>query len=129
MVVDTDDPEETAPLRMELSALAERQRQLQADREAVLARRVAWKEAQRRTASLTAWCRRVAANLRSLTCDEKRLATEALGVAVTACRQAEPRRFVITMDIAIPRDGDTADTVTRTTRNTRSAPRRASSLS
>jgi len=82
-----DDTEAAAPLVTELKALAERKKAAEAERDA-LRNRIADRDAETaRVATLAGWCQTVAANLDTLTYDEKRLALAALGVKVRVYKQ------------------------------------------
>ena len=81
-----DDAEAAAPLVAELKALAERKKAAEAERD-TLRRRIADAEADAaKVRDLAAWCQTVAANLDTLTYDERRLALTALGVQVRVWR-------------------------------------------
>ena len=80
------DDEAAAPRLAELQALAAAKRAAQSEHDA-LQRRIADQAADRaRMTSLSEWCSTVAANLDTLSYDEKRLALTALGVRVQAYR-------------------------------------------
>ena len=98
-----DDEEAALPVAAEMRALAERKRQLQEERAAILARRAGWEEALGQLAGLERWCRTVAANLRGLTYAQRRMALDALNIRVRLFQQGEEPRYEITA--AIPLDG------------------------
>ena len=85
-----------------LAGLEAQRQQLQGEREAILGRRQSWIAARGQLADLERWCRGVAANLRSLTYQQKRDALDALNVRVRLYRQDAPDRFVI--EAGIPLD-------------------------
>ncbi len=81
-----DDAEAAAPLVAELKALAARKNAAEAERD-TLRHRIADAEADAvKVRDLAAWCQTVAANLDTLTYDERRLALTALGVKVRVWR-------------------------------------------
>src|SRR6266542_1414166 len=79
-LLDLDSAEE---VRKQLAETSERQKALQAERDAVFAQRDARRSARSRLADLEAWCGTVAAKLGELTYDQRRLALDALGGATT----------------------------------------------
>ncbi len=75
--------------------------QLEAEREKILQRHETWIAAQERLDSLEAWCMDVAARLRGFTYQEKRLALDALGVAVRVYDTSHDPRYVIEAHIPL----------------------------
>ena len=106
-----DDAEAASPLVSELKALAERKKAAEAERD-TLRRRIADRDVEtERVATLAEWCQTVAANLDSVSYDEKRLALTALGVKVRVYKQGSVDldgnplpRWEITMRPALPYD-------------------------
>jgi site-specific DNA recombinase len=78
-----------------LSALDTEHRQLEAERESILGRRQAWEFAQSRLSDIEAWCRNLASRLGTLTCEQKRLALDALGIRVLVWRPGHRPRYEI----------------------------------
>jgi site-specific DNA recombinase len=81
-IVALSDEDAAAPVRDMLRALAERRKELEAEKEALDKRRASKAGDRKRLVAFGAWAERVAANLDTLTYDERRMALEALGVAV-----------------------------------------------
>ena len=92
-----DDPDAAAPLVAQLRGLAEQRRELEAEREGILARRATWEQAQAQLDSLAAWCNLVAAELRTLTYEEKRTALTGLGATVRLWNAERTPRYEITV--------------------------------
>jgi hypothetical protein len=81
-----DDDDASAPLLVELRALADRKKAVEIERDDLL-RRIADRDAEtERVATLAHWCRTVATNLDTLSYEEKRLALSSLGVKVRVYR-------------------------------------------
>lgn len=81
-LADIDDDDVAAPLMAELQTLSARKKVAEAARNE-LQRRIADRDTETaRVATLADWCQTVAANLATLSYDEKRLALTALGVKV-----------------------------------------------
>jgi site-specific DNA recombinase len=104
------DDADSEPLLKELASLGSQRRQLEAERDGVLARRDGWEAAQHQLAELERWCAQVAARLVGLDYATKRLALEALGVRVQVWRADHNPRWAITANIPI--GGDIASTTT-----------------
>ena len=86
-LADIDDDDVAAPLVAVLQAMSARKKAAEGERDA-LRRRIADRDAETaRVATLADWCQTVAANLDTLTYDEKRLALTALGVKVRVYKQ------------------------------------------
>ncbi len=100
-----DDEESAAPVVEAINGLGLRARELAAERAAVQERRAAWEAAGQRLADIERWCRDVAVRLGELTYDQKRLALDALGVAVKLYEDGHSPRYEITA--SIPFDGST----------------------
>ena len=82
-----DDDDAAAPLLVELKALANRRKALEAERDAVN-QRMADRDAEAANVqTLADWCSRVGANLGTLSYAEKRLALQALGAKVSIYRK------------------------------------------
>ena len=75
----------------------------------IIGRRRAWEAAQAKLTELEAWCRHVAANLGTLTYEQKRLALDALGVRVRVWHPDHTPRYDITA--ALPLLPDPSDCV------------------
>ena len=84
-----------------LITMEKQQRELAAEREAVLSRRQTWLAAQDRLGELETWCRMVAANLGKLTYQDKRLALDALGVQARVWRTDHTPRYEIETNIPL----------------------------
>ncbi len=97
-----DDPDATAPLVAQLKALAERKRQLDQERAALVARHDAGQLARAQFLSLQQWSQTVATNLAETTYEQKRLILSMLGVRVTLYLASHKPRWQI--DAAIPLD-------------------------
>jgi site-specific DNA recombinase len=93
--------EDAEPLVRELTALGQQKRQLEAERNAVMTRRSAWRAARARVEELQAWCRQVAARLTTLDHAGKQLALDALGVSVAIYARGRSPRFMITARIPL----------------------------
>ena len=89
-----DDSEAAAPLVSQLRELAERERQLIAERVQIELRRDAWNESTVTLDGVVSWCGTVAANLNSLSYQQKRLALDALGFSVTLYHMDHEPRFI-----------------------------------
>jgi hypothetical protein len=76
----TDDPDASVLIQNELEVLAPQKRQMEADQVQLETWRETWCLAQDQLEKIDAWCRNVAANLRAITCEERRLALRAPGV-------------------------------------------------
>jgi site-specific DNA recombinase len=81
------DADSAADVRTMLAEKGQRLKELEAEREIVMNQREVRKQARSRLADLESWCQTVAANLRDLTFDQKRLALDALGVRVQVWRK------------------------------------------
>jgi hypothetical protein len=79
LLADTDDTDVAALIQEDVKGLAAQKRQLDAERAQAEAQRDAWHLPQDRLADLEAWRRTAAANLGSITYEERRLALRALG--------------------------------------------------
>ena len=96
-----DDEDAAEPLLDQLRMLAERGRQLEAEKTEIMRQRAIHDEARARITSLTEWCATVAANLGDVTYAEKRLALEALGVQVQLWGANHEPRYAITARIPL----------------------------
>jgi len=96
-----DDEDAAEPLLDQLRTLAERGRQLEAEKTGIMRQRAIHDEARARITSLTEWCATVAANLGDVTYAEKRLALEALGVQVQLWGANHEPRYAITAHIPL----------------------------
>ncbi|CAA9293540.1 MAG: site-specific recombinases [uncultured Chloroflexi bacterium] len=85
----------------QLNALTAQRKRLEEERAAVLARRGQWATALERLGDIEAWCRTVATNLATLTYAEKRLALDALGVAVKLWRSDHTPRYEVRASIPL----------------------------
>ncbi|HEV2122581.1 MAG TPA: recombinase family protein [Chloroflexota bacterium] len=94
-----------------LNALEAQRNQLTEERATILGRTHAWQQAQERLGDIQAWCHTVAANLETLSYEEKRLALDALGVHVTVWRTGHTPRYEIRANI--PLDGAIVDSSNR----------------
>jgi site-specific DNA recombinase len=97
-----------AAITSKLNDLGDQRTQLIAEREAILSRTQEWEHAQERLGSIQAWCQSIAANIDTLSYDEKRLALSALGVKVRVWRPQHDPRYKI--DAVIPLDAPIVDT-------------------
>ncbi|HEV2121149.1 MAG TPA: recombinase family protein, partial [Chloroflexota bacterium] len=84
-----------------INALEVQREQLTGDRDTVLARSEARQRAREQLGSIEAWCRNVAANLGTLTYEEKRLALDALGVQAKVWHKSHTPRYTITANIPL----------------------------
>ncbi len=89
------------PLVREMAQLGGRNRQLQAEREAVLQRQACRELARKRLWDVQEWCAKVAAGLGNMSYQQKRLALDALGVEVRVFRADHEPRYVITAEIPL----------------------------
>ena len=96
-----DDDEATAPLAHELRSLANQKRQLDGDRDRLLAQVKDAAYWAKRLADLSAWCARVAENPTRLSYDEKRLVLEALAVDVRVWRSDHEPRWRLGMSMPV----------------------------
>lgn len=94
-----DDEETAAPVVAELAALARQEKQLQTEYTNLTDEREGWIQAQDRLKDLEYWCQLQAANLTSLSYEQKRLALHALNVRVHVWTSTHDPRFRITMEI------------------------------
>lgn len=92
-----EDEEASAPLLIELAALASAARTLKAERVLIERRAEDEAETQRRLNDLSHWCQRVAGNLLTFAYQDKRMVLEALGVSVRVFRADHEPRWEITM--------------------------------
>ncbi|MDQ3044114.1 MAG: hypothetical protein M3R06_03040 [Chloroflexota bacterium] len=94
-----DDDESAAPLVVEIEALS-RQRQLLArERDELVMQREGWETAQQRLEDFEYWCRVQAANLGTLTYEQKRLALHALNSSVRVWSTEHDPRYAITLEL------------------------------
>jgi site-specific DNA recombinase len=77
-----NDDDAATPLIAELKSLAEQKKAVERERDVLIQRIADRNEEAAQARSFAAWCQTVAANLDTLTYDEKRLALHALGVQV-----------------------------------------------
>jgi site-specific DNA recombinase len=105
-----DDLDLAAPVVAEIQQWRQRERDLEREREAILARQESWARAERRLDGLASWCETVAANLTGVTYQEKRDALLALGVQVRLYRSDHEPRYEITASIPL---GDGEEVVDR----------------
>jgi hypothetical protein len=94
-------PQAAAPVVARLDQLQQHRTALIDEREAVLARRISWEDAQTRLDDLTAWCQQIASLLGDFYYEQKRLAIEALGIKEKVWRSDHTLRYVITVDISL----------------------------
>ena len=104
-----DNQEAAAPVVAEMEALRGQQRALEAEHEAIRARRAGWEAGQKRLADLESWCRGVAARLGDLSYQQRRLALDALGVQIQVWKSDHTPRYAITASIPLG-DGAAAQT-------------------
>ncbi len=102
-MLESNDPDAVAPLIAELGALGKRRQQLEAEHDKILQRRAAWLATEERLNTLQDWCQNVGARLGTFTYQEKRLALDALGVAVRVYEWDHEPRYII--EANIPLDG------------------------
>lgn len=115
------DADAAEPIVRELSVLAAEAQRLEGERAQVLAQQATWQAAQAQLAELTAWCRRVRANLGEFTYAERRTALEALDVRVQVYRTGSPERWAFTARFPFP--VSTASTITSGCATSRRRPR------
>ena len=96
-----------------INALERQRDELSGARELVFARAQAWSTAQERLGAVQQWCSTVAANIRTLTYAEKRIALDALGVEVRVWRADHEPRYEIRA--SIPLDAPSTAIVSTTT--------------
>ena len=102
-IADIDDAAAAAPLVAQMQALGHRKRELEQERDSLLARHEHWQAAQKRLTDLAEWCRTVAENLDALNYEQRRLALTALGVKVKLYRADHDPRYEITASIPVDR--------------------------
>jgi site-specific DNA recombinase len=120
-----DDADASAPLVDALKAAGARKRELEAECAALEARREAWAATQMDVGPLAPWIARVAANLDTMTYDEKRDLLATLRVRVTVYPMAHTPRWQITAAVPLPQsDGDIVFPTPRCCRSTRSSSHR-----
>lgn len=100
-LADEDDADLVAVVREKLAALTEQKRQLQTERDSVLARHAGWERAQQHITDIQAWCTALAEELASLDYTARRTALEALGVEARLFRQGDDPRYVITARVPL----------------------------
>jgi site-specific DNA recombinase len=110
---DLDDEETLAEIKGRLRHLAQRKRELEAERTGVLSRRERWEADQARLGSLAAWCERVKTRLAGFDYAKKRLALDAFDVRVTVWRADHSPRWRVTADPSLD-EPDEACSVLRT---------------
>jgi site-specific DNA recombinase len=94
-----DDEEAAAPIIVEINALTGQRRQLERERDDLAAARHSWELAQDRLTDLEYWCRLQAANLGTLTYDQKRLALHALNAEARVWSTEHDPRYTITLQL------------------------------
>ena len=94
-----DDEETAAYLIVEIEALTKELRHLEKDRDAVKAVREGWAAAQHQLEDLEYWCRLQAANLGTLTYEQKRLALHALNAEVRVWATGHNPRYAISLHL------------------------------
>lgn len=99
-----------------INALEAQRDQLNAERESIFARSRSWAEAQERLTDLQAWCRTAAANLGTMTYQERRTALDGLGVEATVWPTGHAHRYEIRA--SIPLEAASAQVVCSTSRCT-----------
>lgn len=95
------DPDAAVPVAAQIETLRAQERQVQNDREAILARRRDWELAEQHLNDLERWCGTVAEKLTRLTYEEKCVAMEALGVQARVWRAGSVPRYEITMTLPL----------------------------
>ncbi len=98
-VVAIDDDEAASPLLAELKSLSNQKRDLQAERESLLASRTLAEADRERLLSLADWCNRVIGNLPGLSYKDKRDVLSSLNVQVRVWPSNHSPRWEMTMDI------------------------------
>ncbi len=96
-IASLDDDEASAPLLVELKALAAEKQTLMAELAILQAQQAARLDAQERIANLQLWCHRVADNLHTLTYAEKRDILAALNARAILYRQDHSPRWEISL--------------------------------
>jgi site-specific DNA recombinase len=96
-----DDLDAATPLVAQLKVLAERKRELEAEREMIRTRRDSWQAAQSQLVNLQQWVRTVAENMDDLAYDDRRDLLRALDVRVKLYRKDHQPRWEITASLPI----------------------------
>lgn len=105
-----NNPAATEALLQRLAMLADQRKMLQAERERVLGQRSTWAAALKRLDSIEGYCCRVAANLGTLSYEERRDTLDVLGVRATVHRkQAQDSRYIITADLDLVQEATLLD--------------------
>ncbi len=94
-----DDEETAAYLVVEIEALTKQLRQLERDQDDIRAVRAGWEAAQHRLEDLEFWCRLQAANLGTLTYEQKRLALHAMNAEVRVWAIGHDPRYAISLQL------------------------------
>lgn len=84
-----------------INTLAAQRAQYAAERDTILAHRPGWQATLDRIGDIQGWCRTVAANLPTLTYQERRTALDVLGVAVRVWRRDHDPRYKIRASIPL----------------------------
>jgi site-specific DNA recombinase len=96
-----DDDEAARPIIAEMEALSRQERQLQSERDELVAQRASWELAQHRLQDLEYWCSVQARNLEELTYEQKRLALHAMNLTVKVWATSHSPRYEIQVELPV----------------------------
>jgi len=98
---DIDDDDVADLVRADLQTLAVERRRLDEERNNLRLQQEGWETGESMLDSIEAWCRNVAANLRILSYDDKRIALGAMGLEARVWATNHTPRFEITMQLGV----------------------------
>ena len=93
-----DDEQSATPIIAEMEALSRQERQLQSERDKLVALRASWELAQHRLQDLEYWCSVQARTLEELTYEQKRLALHAMNLMVNVWATSHSPRYEIQVE-------------------------------
>lgn len=96
-----DDDRAAEPIISEMEALSRQERQVQRERDELVAQRASWELAQHRLQDLEYWCSVQARNLETLTYEEKRLALHAMNLSVKVWATSHSPRYEIQVELPV----------------------------
>jgi hypothetical protein len=96
-----DDEQSATPIIAEMEALSRQERQLQSERDKLVAQRASWELAQHRLQDLEYWCSVQARNLEELTYEQKRLALHAMNLTVKVWATSHSPRYEIQVELPV----------------------------